>query len=170
MNTNIKKQALVVTGAVILLISLLVGVFFMFRGSNDKVKITFDTGGGSAVASQVIKKGTRAKRPTNPTRKGYTFDDWYLKNKPFDFNTKIDTDITLVAKWTIAQQGDKLPADDETTPDESTSTDETGDSTTTSTKSAASQTNYTIQTNYANQTNYTNYTNYTNLLSSHFRL
>lgn len=66
--------------------------------------VTFNSNGGSAVAPQSVLSGQKATEPTDPTKDGYTFDDWYLPtdlSTPFDFaNTTITADITLYAKWT----------------------------------------------------------------------
>ena len=69
----------------------------------DEVTITFNSNGGSSVANKVIKKGEKVSKPANPTRTGYTFNGWYLDNKSFNFNTSIEKDITLTAKWTKNQ-------------------------------------------------------------------
>ena len=61
--------------------------------------VTFDTGEGTEVASQKVNENKTAKEPIEPTRKGYRFDGWYLDDKKYDFETKIDKDITLIAKW-----------------------------------------------------------------------
>lgn len=61
--------------------------------------VTFDTQGGSAVASQTVLGGQDATRPANPTRMGYTFDNWYYDGKPADFK-KISYNYTFVAHWT----------------------------------------------------------------------
>ena len=66
---------------------------------NNMVTVTFDSNGGSKVDSQTIKKGEMITKPNNPTRKGYTFVEWDLNNKVFDFNININDNITLVAKW-----------------------------------------------------------------------
>lgn len=42
------------------------------------------------------------ERPANPTREGYRFDGWYVDpegTRRFDFNTTINTDLVLYAKW-----------------------------------------------------------------------
>ena len=36
---------------------------------------------------------------TPSTREGYTFIGWYLNEQPFDFDTPIIENITLIAKW-----------------------------------------------------------------------
>ena len=61
--------------------------------------VTFDSVGGSAVASQNIEIGKTAKNPTNPTKSGYKFVEWQLNGIPYNFNKPVTGDITLVAKW-----------------------------------------------------------------------
>lgn len=69
----------------------------------DAFTVTFDSKGGSSVATQTIKKDEKASKPNDPTRDGYKFNGWYLNNKKYDFNTKITGNITLIAKWTSTQ-------------------------------------------------------------------
>ena len=70
--------------------------------TSKKYKVTFNSNGGSSVKAQTIKEGSKATKPTNPTRSGYTFDGWKLNDKTFSFSTTITKDITLVASWTKA--------------------------------------------------------------------
>lgn len=63
--------------------------------------VTFDSDGGSAVASQTIEEGNKAIKPEDPTKKGYDFVGWYNGNTEFDFDEVITGDITLTAKWNI---------------------------------------------------------------------
>ena len=44
-------------------------------------KVTFKSAGGSKVSTQTIKEGANAKKPKNPTRKGYKFAGWYVGKK-----------------------------------------------------------------------------------------
>jgi len=69
----------------------------------DSVTVTFNSNGGSSVATQTVKKGEKANKPTNPTRNGYTFNGWFLNNKKYDFNSSVDDNITLKAEWTKNQ-------------------------------------------------------------------
>jgi len=62
-------------------------------------KITFESNGGSSVESQIVREGDKVTMPSQPTRKGYIFDGWYLNEKKFDFETKVNQNITLKAKW-----------------------------------------------------------------------
>jgi len=62
--------------------------------------VTFDSSGGSSVASQKILEGNKVTKPKDPTRKGYIFKGWTLNGKTYNFNTTVSSNITLVAKWT----------------------------------------------------------------------
>ena len=69
--------------------------------------VTFDANGhGTAPAAQTITSGETASEPTEPKETGYTFGGWYKEaacTNLFDFSTPITDDITLYAKWTIAE-------------------------------------------------------------------
>ena len=64
-----------------------------------KYTVTFNSNGGSSVASQSIETGLKATKPTNPTRSGYTFEGWFIGATEFNFNTAITKNTTLTAKW-----------------------------------------------------------------------
>ena len=70
-----------------------------------KCVLTFDSNGGSAVASQEVPYETLASEPASPTRAGdeyfdsYTFDGWYGSTGKFDFKKPVMDDMKLVAKW-----------------------------------------------------------------------
>lgn len=65
--------------------------------------VTFESNGGSEVASQQVEKGKTATEPDDPTKEGYNFTDWYsddtLQNE-YDFSSAITKNITLYAGWT----------------------------------------------------------------------
>ena len=81
-----------------------------------KYTVTFDSNGGSKVSSQTVTEGSKATKPTNPTRSGYTFAGWELDGKTYDFNTKVTKDITLKAKWTQKKYTIKITAVDDYSP------------------------------------------------------
>ena len=67
----------------------------------NKYTVTFNSNGGSEVASQEVTYGNKAQEPSPaPTREGYVFKGWLLNNKPYAFSTKVTKSITLVASWT----------------------------------------------------------------------
>ena len=64
--------------------------------------VTFNSNGGSAVASQEVREGTTATEPSNPTKDGFKFGGWFADEgltTPFDFSSSITKNTTLYAKW-----------------------------------------------------------------------
>lgn len=66
--------------------------------------VTFNMNGhGTQIASQTVKAGEKATKPTDPTASGYTFGGWYTDSTlatKFDFASAINADTTVYAKWT----------------------------------------------------------------------
>lgn len=67
--------------------------------SDDKCVIQFDTNGGSKIKTQEIKCGSIIKKPTNPIKDGFEFDNWFYNDKIFDFNSKVNENIIIKASW-----------------------------------------------------------------------
>ena len=63
-------------------------------------KILFDSNGGSLIKSETVKEGETVTKPENPTRDGYTFKEWTLNDKTYDFNKEVTENLTLKAVWT----------------------------------------------------------------------
>ncbi len=62
--------------------------------------VTFNSNGGSNVATQTVNKGSTATKPANPTRNGYDFKEWQLDGVTYVFSTPVTSNITLTAVWT----------------------------------------------------------------------
>ena len=65
-------------------------------------KVTFDSMGGSAVEEQQVNYWETVTKPENPTREHYIFKGWYTDKsyqKAFDFNTEVESNMILYAKW-----------------------------------------------------------------------
>ena len=67
--------------------------------------VTFETNGGSVVASQTVDNGSLVARPGDPSMSGYTFAGWFADEgltTPWDFAAMtISTETTIFAKWTM---------------------------------------------------------------------
>ena len=63
--------------------------------------VTFDSQGGTAVASQRVEEGKKAIKPADPTKADSVFVCWYQndKNTPYKFDELVTEDITLKALW-----------------------------------------------------------------------
>ena len=69
---------------------------------NNQCSVTFDTTQADTATpdSQTVLSGGLAKRPTDPTRKGYLFDGWFIGQVAYDFNQPVTSSLKLTAKWT----------------------------------------------------------------------
>ena len=72
----------------------------------DPVKtytVTFNSNGGSSISSLSINEGSLIAKPEDPVKDNYNFNGWYSDENCttiFDFATKVNSNITLYAKWT----------------------------------------------------------------------
>lgn len=71
--------------------------------ANDNA-VTFVTNGGTEIKKIIVKTDEKITKPSNPTRTGYTFGDWYTDlncTKAWNFESdKVSDAMTLYAKWT----------------------------------------------------------------------
>ncbi len=64
--------------------------------------VTFMSDSESSYETSVVKEGNTVSKPKEPTNDGYSFGGWYTDvncTTAYDFNTPVNTDITLYAKW-----------------------------------------------------------------------
>jgi uncharacterized repeat protein (TIGR02543 family) len=76
--------------------------------------VKFESNGGNSIGQQKLQPLGKASRPTAPVYDGYIFDDWYVDTgltTLYDFDTSVDKDITLYAKWLAACQYDEAISD-----------------------------------------------------------
>ena len=73
------------------------------KGDLVEYTVSFNSNGGSAVTSQIVKDGGKVTRPEDPTLGGHSFDAWYNDmafNSEWNFNSDVvKEDMTLYAKW-----------------------------------------------------------------------
>lgn len=63
--------------------------------------VIFDSAGGTASDSQMVKEGETAVKPMDPEKEGFTFVEWQLDGVAYDFNSVVSQDITLIANYSI---------------------------------------------------------------------
>ena len=93
-----KKNGLLILGIGVGVLVIGVILLLVLPGKKTYI-VTFDSNGGSVVESQRVKEGENAKEPNTPTKEKYTFIEWTKDGGSFNFNTLIESDITLVASW-----------------------------------------------------------------------
>jgi uncharacterized repeat protein (TIGR02543 family) len=79
----------------------------------DDLTVTFNSNGGSKVAAQMFKAGSKISKLPKTARKGYAFKGWYTAKKggaKLNTNTVVDKDVTYYARWTAKKFTVKLNA------------------------------------------------------------
>ena len=72
---------------------------YIWGYATTSYEVIFNSDGGSAVDTQIVKYGEKAVSET-PEKYGYNFLGWYdADGKLFDFNTKITHKTELTAQW-----------------------------------------------------------------------
>jgi len=82
-------------------------------GSSVFYTIIFDSNGGTHEAGEIFSSTSTSRRtvyqPADPTRTGWIFKGWFTDNdtfkNPYDFYTKVTSDLTLYAKWAPIPSG-----------------------------------------------------------------
>jgi len=78
---------------------------FIVEDQNDlpsTCNVTFDSNGGSSVATQTVNYSSSCSKPSNPTKNYYNFSCWCSDSgltKEYDFSKPVTGNITLYAKW-----------------------------------------------------------------------
>jgi uncharacterized repeat protein (TIGR02543 family) len=78
-------------------------ILYAYWKSTTQVTVTFNTNGGSNIASVTIAEGEKVSKPADPTRSGFIFSGWY-KDAAFTVVWSFDSDLvnantTIYAKW-----------------------------------------------------------------------
>ena len=75
-------------------------------------KVTLKFGNGEPDDEKYVSPGEQLASPAKPVYQGYVFKGWYEDEDyttKFDFNTTIEQDYTLYAKWVEASSGEVVP-------------------------------------------------------------
>ena len=78
-------------------------IYAKFISEDEKFTVSFNSNGGSSVASQTVNAGEKVTKPTDPTKTNFKFAGWYCDSalsEAYDFSTPVLSNITLYAKWT----------------------------------------------------------------------
>ena len=64
-----------------------------------KYAVIFNRNMGSDVTTIYVNKNGIVAKPSDPVREGYVFAGWYLNGYLYEFNTPVNSNIVLIAKW-----------------------------------------------------------------------
>jgi len=99
-NVNVSVKSL---NRIIIVFVLLIMAFVAINLRNPGLTVTFNSLGGSDVASQEQMYGELLALPESPTREGYAFTGWYKDYACFELwdadTDTIQSDMTLYAGW-----------------------------------------------------------------------
>ena len=97
-NISVKTLDKVIIGGIALIILLVI-----FGIANNGYTVSFDSNGGTDVASQSHMYGELVAEPEPPTREGYVLSGWYTDENCqylWDFASyQVGGDMTLYAGW-----------------------------------------------------------------------
>ncbi|MFI3329836.1 MAG: InlB B-repeat-containing protein [bacterium] len=96
------KNKKIIIGAIssVIAIALIVVLSIVIIDANKKIyTVDFNSNGGSRVQSIEVKEGKKIEEPQSPTKKDYAFAEWQTNGITFDFDTKIEKNLTLHAVW-----------------------------------------------------------------------
>lgn len=80
--------------------------------------VSFNTNGGSSISNVKVIEGNKLTKPADPVKENAIFKGWYLDdtyNEPFDFDSAINKNLTLYAKWVNKLKVSFVVNDDEYT-------------------------------------------------------
>ncbi len=73
----------------------------------NQYTVTFNANGhGTAPSAVKVNYGAKVSKPSDPAVTGYIFGGWYKESgctNAYDFSAAVTANITLYAKWTLAQ-------------------------------------------------------------------
>lgn len=80
------------------IIMLLLVAVTLIGCDTKKYKVTFRSE-FHVESVKYVEEGKKVSKPNELTFEGYKFIDWYLEDKPYDFDKAVTEDIVLDAKW-----------------------------------------------------------------------
>ena len=86
--------------------SVITGDTTVYANWVNKYTVTFNTNGGSTVASKTVREGSNVEVPTAPTKAARVFAGWFKDadcTQAFDFGSVITSNTTIYAKWDLAE-------------------------------------------------------------------
>ena len=91
-----KKRMLVI---LLFIFVFIVAIILSIISYNGKYYVKFETGTNDIFLTKYVAKDGKIIKPSDPTKKGYIFKEWQLNGKTYDFDSKVNSDTVLTAKW-----------------------------------------------------------------------
>lgn len=81
----------------------------------NECTVSFESNGGSVISNVTVKIGEKLDPFEAPVREGYSFGGWYTDihlTEEWDYDTIIDSNITLYAKWIVSNDESSATTDE----------------------------------------------------------
>ncbi len=91
------RKRLLVVLAFIAMFSIAILATFIYN--SDKYSVSFETGTSETFLTKYVSKNDKINEPSTPSKEGYVFKEWQLNGEKFNFDSEIDSDTVLTAKW-----------------------------------------------------------------------
>ena len=91
-----KKRLIII---IIFIMFFLAAIIISILYYNNKYSISFETGTSEIILTKYVEKNNKIEEPVEPIKEGYVFKEWQLNGETYDFETEINEDIVLTAKW-----------------------------------------------------------------------
>lgn len=93
---KLDKKKTILTGIVLIIAVVAIFIYWNFFRT---FTVTFNVRIGAGIQAQEVKIGDMVTKPADPTADGYTFLGWYVDGEEYDFNTPVEGNLTITAKW-----------------------------------------------------------------------
>lgn len=87
---------------VVIIMFIIIFMAIIFASSlyyNDKYSVYFETGTDDGILTQYVEKNEIVNEPIEPKKEGYIFKEWQLNGETYNFDSKVNSDTILTAKW-----------------------------------------------------------------------
>lgn len=91
-----KKRIFIISFIVLIFI---IALLISMLNYNGKYSVKFETGTSDIFLTKYVEKNGKINEPIEPNKEGYIFKEWQLNGKKYDFDSDIESDIVLTAKW-----------------------------------------------------------------------
>lgn len=91
-----KKRIFVI---ILIIFVFIISIILSLMYYNDKYTVSFETGVEEDILPQYIKRNNKILEPNPPEKEGYVFVEWQLNGQKYDFDSLVNEDIILTAKW-----------------------------------------------------------------------
>ena len=91
-----RKRIIIMILIILMFLAAITISFFYYKG---KYIVSFETGTNEMILTQYINKDSKIIEPITPVKDGYIFVEWQSNGEKYDFNNKVNKNMTLTAKW-----------------------------------------------------------------------